>query len=75
MSMRVVDLQRRGDSPRGEQLLELLQEGLPDQQRVRWNESGHARITFGAEREDAREALVARLDALGADWQEHIVIL
>ena len=62
MSMRVVDLQRRGSSPRGEQLLELLQEGLPEQQRVRWNDSGYVRFTFGAEREDAREVLVARLD-------------
>ena len=75
MSMKVVDLQRRGNSPRGEQLLELVQAGLEEQQRVRWNDSGHARITFGAEREDAREAVAARLSALGDDWQEHIVIL
>jgi hypothetical protein len=75
MSMRVVDLQRRGDSPRAEQLLELVQAGVDEEQRVRWNDSGHARITFGAEREDAREALAARFSALGDDWQEHILIL
>jgi hypothetical protein len=75
MSMRVVDLQRRGNSPRGEQLLELVQQGLGEQEHVRWNDTGHARITFAAEREDAREALAARLAALGEDWQEHILIL
>jgi len=75
MSMRVVDLQRRGDSPRGEQLLELVQGEFGDSQRVEWNESGHARIAFAAEREDAREAIAARLSALDADWQEHILIL
>jgi hypothetical protein len=73
--MRVVDLQRRGDSPRAEELLELVQGGLDERERVRWNESGHARIAFGAERDDAREALAARLLALGEDWQEHILIL
>jgi len=75
MSMRVVDLQRRGDSPRGEQLLELVQGDLEQSQRVQWNASGHARIAFPAEREDAREAIAARLSAVGADWQEHILIL
>ena len=75
MSMRVVDLQRRGDSPRAEQLLDLVQAGVSEEQRVRWNDSGHARITFGAEREDARESLAARFSALGDDWQEHILIL
>jgi hypothetical protein len=75
MSMKVVDLQRRGDSPRADVLLELVQAGFEGSERVHWNDSGHARIVFGAEREDAREALAARLSAVGEDWREHILIL
>ena len=40
-----------------------------------WNESGHARIELGREREDAREHLAERLDELGEDWAQHIAIL
>ena len=43
--------------------------------RVGWDESGHARIRLGHERDDGRETIAARLDVLGDDWPEHIAIL
>lgn len=75
MGMRTVDLQRRTTSERAEELLDRLQGSVPEDERVRWNESGHARIELGREREDAREHLAAQLDALGDDWPQHIAIL
>jgi len=44
-------------------------------ERVRWDDSGHARIPLGRERDDAREAIAARLRELGDDWTDHIAIL
>ena len=75
MSMRTIDLQRRTTSERADELLDRLQSSLAEDQRVRWNESGHARIELGRERDDAREDLAAQLAALGDDWTEHIAIL
>ena len=75
MTMRTIDLQRRTTSERADELLDGLQSSLPEDERVVWNESGHARIELGREREDAREHLSARLAALGDDWAEHIAIL
>jgi hypothetical protein len=73
--MRTVDLQRRVAGERADELLDRLQGSVPEAQRVRWNESGHARIELPRERDDAREYLSAELDALGEDWTEHIAIL
>jgi hypothetical protein len=75
MTMKTIDLQRRVAGERADELLERLQLSVPEDRRVRWNESGHARIDLHHERDDAREYLVARLAALGDDWAEHIVIL
>jgi hypothetical protein len=75
MAMSTVDLQRRRPSRRADELLEQLQSSLAEDQRVRWNDSGHARIPVGRERDDAREYLVARLRELGDDWPDHIAIL
>ena len=75
MSMRTIDLQRRTTSERADELLDRLQSSLAEDQRVRWNESGHRAHRVGREREDAREDLAARLAALGDDWTEHIAIL
>jgi hypothetical protein len=75
MSMRLIDLQRRDDSARCEGLLDQLQGDLAEGERVRWDDTGHARIALGAEREDAREILAARLSALDENWREHIAIL
>jgi hypothetical protein len=75
MTMSTIDLQRRRPGPRADELLEQLQRSVAPEQRVRWNESGHARIPLGRERDDAREYLAARLSELGDDWAEHIAIL
>ena len=75
MGMRTIDLQRRTTSERADDLLDLLQSSVAEDQRVPWNESGHARIELDREREDAREHLMQRLDALGDDWAQHIAIL
>jgi len=44
-------------------------------ERIPWDESGHARIPLGREREDAREAIAARLLEVGDVWTDHIAIL
>jgi hypothetical protein len=75
MTMRTLDLQRRRGSERADELLDRLQSSVPEGRRVRWNESGHARIDLAHERDDAREYLAAQLDALDSAWSEHIVIL
>jgi hypothetical protein len=75
MSMRTIDLQRRKPGPHADALLDGLQAAVAAEERVRWDASGHARISFGQEREDARETVAARLSALGEDWGEHIAIL
>lgn len=75
MGMAMIDLQRRQPGPRADELLELLQSSLAIEQPAPWNESGHARISLGRERDDAREYLADRLDKLGDDWSDHIAIL
>jgi hypothetical protein len=75
MTMSTIDLQRRRPGPRAAALLEQLQSSVAQVERVGWDDSGHARISLGREREDAREAIAARLVDLGADWPDHIAIL
>jgi hypothetical protein len=71
----IIDLQRRKAGPRADELLAGLQAGVAPDQRVGWNESGHARLRVGAELEDARITVAARLAELGDDWADHIAIL
>jgi hypothetical protein len=71
----IVDLQRRQPGRRADELLEGLQAAVAQDERVFWNETGHARLRIGGELEDARAALAVRLDELGEDWAEHIAIL
>ena len=75
MSMSTIDLQRRRAGPRADELLEQLQNSIAEDARVRWNDSGHARIPLGRERDDAREYVAVRLRELGDDWADHIAIL
>lgn len=75
MTMSTIDLQRRRPGPRAEELLDQLQSSVAEEERVRWNDSGHARIPLGRERDDAREAVAAQLLELGDDWGDHIAIL
>jgi hypothetical protein len=75
MAMAVIDLQRRLPGQRADELLEGLQSSLAVAHPVPWNDSGHARVPLGREREDAREYVAERLNALGDDWTDHIAIL
>jgi hypothetical protein len=75
MTMSTIDLQLRRPGPRAEALLEGLQGSVAEGERVRWDDTGHARIRLGQERDDARESIAARLSELGDDWREHIAIL
>jgi hypothetical protein len=73
--MSIVDLQRRQSGPRAEQPLERLQAAVAKEQRIRWNETGHARLSVGQALEDARATVAARLAKLGDDWPDHVAIL
>lgn len=73
--MSIIDLQRRRPGRRADELLAQLQSSVAEHERVSWDESGHARVPLGRERDDAREAIAARLAKLGDDWDEHIAIL
>jgi hypothetical protein len=75
MSMSTIDLQRRRAGHRADELLEQLQSAVAQDRRVRWNDSGHARIPLGRERDDAREYVAGRLLEIGDDWADHIAIL
>ncbi len=75
MTMSTIDLQRRLPGPSAEELLDQLQSSLAEDKRVRWNDSGHARIPLVRERDDARELVAAQLLELGDDWGDHIAIL
>jgi hypothetical protein len=75
MTMSTIDLQRRRPGPRAAELLDQLQASVAASERVRWDDTGHARISLGRERDDAREAIAARLVELGDDWPDHIAIL
>jgi hypothetical protein len=74
-TMNLLDLQRRRPGPRADELLDRLQADLAADERVRWNESGHARLRVGQELEDARPTVAARLAEVGDDWADHIAIL
>jgi len=71
----LVDLQRRQPGRRADELLDGLQAAVAQDERVSWNETGHARLHIGGELADVRAALVVRLDELGEDWPEHIAVL
>jgi hypothetical protein len=43
-AMNIIDLERRQPGPRAEQLLDALQATVAKEERVRWNETGHARL-------------------------------
>jgi hypothetical protein len=73
--MSIIDLQRRKPGPRADELLDGLQAAVAMDERVRWNETGHARLRFGEEIEDARITVATRLAELGDDWADHIAIL
>ena len=73
--MNIIDLQRRKPGPRADELLAGLQAAVATDERVRWNESGHARLRVGQELEDARITVAARLAEVGDDWADHIAIL
>jgi hypothetical protein len=74
-TMNIIDLQRRKPGERADELLAGLQAGVAADDRVRWNESGHARLRVGQELQDARVTMAARLAELGDDWADHIAIL
>jgi hypothetical protein len=73
--MNILDLQRRTPGARADELLDRLQAALATDERVRWNESGHARLRVGQELEEARITVAARLAEVGDDWADHIAIL
>ena len=74
--MSIIDLQRRQSGPRAEQLLDRLQAAVAKEQRVGWNETGHARLSVAQALEDARAPRwAARLAKLGDDRPDHIAIL
>jgi hypothetical protein len=73
--MSIIDLQRRKPGPRADELLAGLQAAVATDERVHWNESGHARLRVAQELEDARITVAARLAELGEDWVDHIAIL
>ena len=73
--MDIIDLQRRQPGPRADELLAGLQAAVAPDERVRWNESGHARLRVAQALEDARITIAARLAELGDDWTDHIAIL
>jgi hypothetical protein len=73
--MSIIDLQRRRPGPRADELLAGLEATIAPDERVGWNESGHARLRIGQEIDDARITVAARLAELGDDWSEHIAIL
>src|SRR3954465_4498004 len=75
IAMRTIDLQRRLISARADELLDRLQGSVPEDRRGGWDESGHARINLGHERDDAREYVAEQLHALSDEWTEHIAIL
>jgi hypothetical protein len=74
-AMNIIDLQRRQPGLRAEQLLDRLQAAVAKEERTRWNETGHARLSVAQELEDARATVAARLAELGDDWPDYIAIL
>ena len=74
-AMNIIDLQRRQPGPRADELLAGLQAAVATDERVHWNESGHARLRVGQALEDARITVATRLAELANDWADHIAIL
>jgi hypothetical protein len=68
-------LQRRVPGPQADALLDSLQDNVPEPERARWDESGHARLHSPSLSDDPRESVAASLDRLAEDWTEHIAIL
>jgi hypothetical protein len=66
-TMNIIDLQRRKPGPRADELLAGLQAAVATDERVRWKETGHARLRVGQELDDARITVAARLTELGDD--------
>jgi hypothetical protein len=75
MTVASIILQRRVPGPRADALLEAVQDTVPETQRTRWNESGHARLVPPTAVDDFRKTLAARFDRIAEDWTEHIAIL
>jgi hypothetical protein len=75
MPMTIVDLQRRQPGTRADELLNELQAAVAQDERVCWNDTGHARLRIGGHLENARATLAARLNELADDWSKHIAIL
>jgi hypothetical protein len=75
MPTSIVDLQRRQTGSRADEILDALQAAVASDERVGWDDTGHARLRIDGELEDARATLVARLGQLGGDWADHIAIL
>jgi hypothetical protein len=73
--MSIIDLQRRQPGPRADELLDGLQAAVTEDERVHWNETGHARLRVGGALDDARATVAARLTELGDDWADHLAIL
>jgi DNA-binding transcriptional LysR family regulator len=73
--MNIVDLQRRQLDPRADELLDGLQAAIAENERVHWNETGHARLHVGGAVDSARVEVAARLAQFGDDWPDHIAIL
>jgi hypothetical protein len=73
--MNIIDLQRRQFGSRADELLADLQAAVAPDERVGWNESGHARLRVSQALEDARRTVAARLAELADDWSDHIAIL
>lgn len=73
--MSIIDLQRRRPGPRADELLDRLQAAVVQDERVRWNDTGHARLRVGGAIEEARTTVAARLAELGDDWADLIAIL
>jgi hypothetical protein len=73
-TMNIMDLQHRQPGPRAEQLLDRLQAAVAKEERVAWNETGHARLSVAQELEDARAIVAARLAELGHETDAREVI-
>lgn len=74
-AMSIIDLQRRQPGERADELLDAIQTAAAENERVHWNETGHARLHVAGTVENVRAAVAERLAAVGDDWGDHIAIL